>query len=87
MKKRFTWIFTPVYESTTAYIEDGAPCADVFIYNNPTSVTALINGCIQLPPGSTLSLPAFSDERQDGTLIIEFSGGNGSAIIARKRYK
>jgi len=87
MKKRFTWIFTPVYESTTAYIEDGAPCADVFIYNNPTSTTVLINGNIQLPPGSTLSLPAFDDERQDGTLIIEFSGGNGSAVIARKRYK
>jgi hypothetical protein len=87
MKKRFTWIFTPVYESTTAYIEDGAPCADVFIYNNPKSATALINGCIQLPPGATLSLPAFDDERQDGTLIIEFTGKGGNVVIARKRYK
>lgn len=87
MKKRFTWIFTPVYASTTAYIEDGGPCADVFIYNNTTSVTALINGCIVLLPGSTLSLPAFDDERQDGTLIIEFNGGNGNAVIGRKRYK
>ena len=87
MRKRFTWVFTPVYASTTAYIEDGAPCADVFLYNNPKSVTALINGTIQLPPGATLSLPAFDDERQDGTLIIEFSGGVGSLVIARKRYK
>ena len=87
MKKRFTWVFTPVYASSTAYIEDGAPCADVFLYNNPKSVTALINGTIQLPPGATLSLPAFDDERQDGTLIIEFSGGVGSLVIARKRYK
>ena len=87
MKKRFTWVFTPIYASTTAYIEDGAPCADVFLYNNPKSVTALINGSIQLPPGATLSLPAFDDERQDGTLIIEFTGGVGSLVIARKRYK
>lgn len=87
MRKRFTWVFTPVYASTTAYIEDGAPCADVFLYNNPKSVTALINGSIQLPPGATLSLPAFDDERQDGTLIIEFTGGVGSLVIARKRYK
>lgn len=87
MRKRFTWVFTPIYASTTAYIEDGAPCADVFLYNNTTSVNCLINGSIILTPGSTLSLPAFDDEHQDGTLIIQFTGGVGSLVIARKRYK
>ena len=87
MVKKFTWTFQNVFENKAIDIEDGATCADLFIYNNTTSVNALINGSIVLIPGSTLSLPSFGYERQEGTLIIEFSGGNGSAVIARKRYK
>ena len=87
MNKLFTWILTPIYESTTIFIEDGGACSDVFLYNNNTSVTAIINGSIILAPGSNLSLPAFGLEQQTGSITINFSGGNGNLIVGRKRYK
>lgn len=86
---KFTWTFENIYESKAIDIEDGAPCASLFIYNNPKSTAALINGSVSLQPGSTLSLDAFGNEQQTGTILIEFAGvgGAGWAVIGRKRYK
>jgi|LakMenE01Jun11ns_1017448.scaffolds.fasta_scaffold8191980_2 hypothetical protein len=88
MVKKFTWTFQNVYENTAVDIEDGATCADLFIYNNPKSNAVLINGSVALPAGQTLSLPAFGIERQEGTLLFDFGvTGKGWITIGRKRYK
>lgn len=84
--KRFKWNFTLIYENTVINFEDGGTCADAFLYNNTGSAPALIGGAIELQPGQTLALGAFGQEIQMGVHTIEFTGGSGSLVLAKKQY-
>lgn len=84
--KRFKWNFTPIYENTVVNILDGGPCADCFFYNNTSSAPVLIAGCMELQPGQTLSLSAFGPEIQEGVHTVEFTGGSGTLVLAKKQY-